>query len=268
MHQDTRRCAWSQLACLAPFAGNAVSYHIRYLFPQRGADDFHRFDLSMNQPQTIQTLPVCVEVPKPSLFGLLGHGLRSLARSYLPPLLGMSETDWVRVVMNRETEAFVKTLDVSNMDALEISGTAWARVAFRTFQSAYYPEYDVCAGPLAHEAYDIIFAEQVFEHLLWPYRASKHVYQMLRPGGVFVVTTPFLVRVHPTPLDCSRWTELGLKYLLAEGGFELENIQTGAWGNRASVIANFKRWRRYIPWLDSLKNDPLLPASVWAFARK
>jgi SAM-dependent methyltransferase len=222
----------------------------------------------MSPSQTIETTPTPTAARSSSFYSWLRQGIRWRARKYLPPLIGMSETQWIRVVMNHETEAFVKTLDVGSMDAFEISGTDWGRMPFRSYQSAFYPDYDVCEGPIAREAFDIIFAEQVFEHILWPYRAVKHVYQMLRPGGIFVVTTPFLLRVHPCPIDCSRWTQTGMKYLLAEGGFDLDKIQTGSWGSRASVIANFKVWRRYIPWLHSLKNDPTLPTVIWAFAKK
>jgi hypothetical protein len=38
---------------------------------------------------------------------------------------------------------------------------------------------------------DIIIAEQVFEHLLWPYRAVRNVFQMLTPNGALLVTTHF-----------------------------------------------------------------------------
>jgi len=114
----------------------------------------------------------------------------------------------------------------------------------------------------------LIIAEQVFEHLLWPYRAGKNIYKMLNSKGYFLITTPFLIRIHDYPTDCSRWTETGLKYLLAECGFNLESIQTGAWGNRACVVANFARWEVYNPSLHSLENEPDFFLSVWAIAQK
>src|SRR5690606_20941245 len=104
--------------------------------------------------------------------------------------------------------------------------------------------------------------------LLWPYRATKHVLEMLEPGGYFMISVPFLVRVHGYPIDCTRWTDLGLKHLLAECGFPIEDIQTGSWGNRSSVRANFRYWWSYIPWLHSLRNEQNFPHVVWALARK
>jgi SAM-dependent methyltransferase len=139
---------------------------------------------------------------------------------------------------------------------------------FRDYQQIDFPEYDICAGVLP-TTYDLIIAEQVFEHLLWPYRAGRNVYQMLNAGGYFLITTPFLVKVHNYPTDCSRWTETGLKYFLAECGFPLETIVTGSWGNAACIEANFgPRWTIYQKWRHSLANDPDLPIVVWALARK
>ena len=170
--------------------------------------------------------------------------------------------------MNRETRKLIEQLHPESLSAMEISGTAWGNwMHFKSYTSLSYQEYDVCAGARP-EHYDLIIAEQVFEHLLWPYRAGKNVYQMLNPGGHFLVTTPFLVRIHNHPVDCSRWTELGMKHFLAECGFPLEKTQTGAWGSRACIKSNFLDWTEYRSRLHSLRNEPQFPMSIWALAQK
>jgi SAM-dependent methyltransferase len=198
----------------------------------------------------------------------LGWRWRACRKHWLDPLLGIRDQQWARVVMDAATERFVRSLDYTALDALEISGRKWASFGFKSYRSAAYPDYDLCERPLATEEFNLVIAEQVLEHVLWPYRAVRHAWAMLRPGGVLLVTTPFLVRVHAFPTDCSRWTETGLKYLLAEGGFGLENVQTGSWGNRACVRANFRRWASWVPWLHSLRNEADFPVVVWAFAKK
>jgi hypothetical protein len=89
---------------------------------------------------------------------------------------------------------------------------------------------------------------------------------MLNPGGYFLVTTPFLVKIHNAPVDCSRWTETGLKYFLAECGFDLDTIQTASWGNRVCVKTNLFRWWEYRKHFHSLHNGDFLVVS--ALARK
>jgi SAM-dependent methyltransferase len=203
-------------------------------------------------------------MPGYSVLRAARRGVHSLMSS----LLGTKDEQWVRVVMNRETRRMIGALQPEQLKVLEISGTAWEEwCRFKEYKSVSYPDYDICESALS-ETFDLIIAEQVFEHLLWPYRAGRNVYQMLNPGGHVLITTPFLIRVHNFPVDCSRWTELGIKHLLAECGFPLEKIQTGAWGNRACIRANYFEWARYKATLHSLRNEPDFPVSVWALAQK
>jgi hypothetical protein len=181
---------------------------------------------------------------------------------------GVRPAQWARVVMDQNTYDFASRLDTASMDALEISGAKWSMLPFRSFRSVQYPDFDICNGVLGHSCFDIVFAEQVLEHVRWPFRAVTNVYDMLRPNGWFVVTTPFLLRLHPMPNDCTRWSAEGLRYFLGEAGFNIDMIQTGSWGNRACVKGNFRKWVLWTPWLHSLRNEPDFPVVVWAFARK
>jgi len=173
---------------------------------------------------------------------------------------------WCRIVMDAETDTLVRSLDYRSCSVLEVSGDKWRDFGFRKYTALSYPQFDLCEGAL-DEQFDLVIAEQVFEHLLWPYRAGRNVFSMLKPGGYFLITTPFLLKVHAAPDDCSRWTETGIRHLLSECGFALEKIRSGSWGNRECAIANFSEWRCYDPQRHSLRNDPELPIVVWALAR-
>lgn len=178
------------------------------------------------------------------------------------------DAHWTRVVMDAETRSIIGGLCPETLETLEISGKKWGKeISFKSYESVHYPAFDLCASTL-EKSYDLIIAEQVFEHLLWPYRACRNVCKMLKPKGYFLITTPFLLRIHDGPHDCTRWTETGIKYFLAEGGFNIEQIKTGTWGNRACVRANLSNWAKYNPLLHSLKNEPDCPVVVWALARK
>jgi SAM-dependent methyltransferase len=181
-----------------------------------------------------------------------------------------TEVQWCRVFMNREIERFIRSLDCSHIDALEISGSgSQGRYNFRSYRTAQYPEYDVCKEPLAQEHFDLVIAEQVLEHVLRPDRAVANVYQMLRPGGVFVVSTPFLLKVHEAPLDLYRWTKHGMRQLLETAGFTV--LATASWGNRECLFADMTpglRWTAYNPMLHRLHNEPQFAIVIWAFAEK
>jgi len=177
------------------------------------------------------------------------------------------DAQWGRVVMNQHCQQRVREMGPEKLGALEVSAEEWRYLMpFQKYTTVQYPEYDVCETVL-DERFDLIIAEQVFEHLLWPYRAGKNIHRMLRPGGYFLISTPFLIKIHSHPVDCSRWTEIGLKHLLAECGFSIDHIETFSWGNRACIKANFRKWVRHRKWR-SLRNERDFPYVIWAFAKK
>jgi hypothetical protein len=97
-----------------------------------------------------------------------------------------------------------------------------------------FPEYDVCKGPLALEQFDLIIAEQVFEHVLRP-----------------------------------DWTEQGIRQLLETAGFNVQS--SGSWGNLKCLKADLRpglSWTVYDPLRHSLENDPQFAIVVWVFATK
>jgi len=145
---------------------------------------------------------------------------------------------------------------------------------WKSYQSVWYPNFDLCKDTVQGKQFDFIVAEQVFEHLMYPYRAGKNVHQMLRPGGYFLATTPFLIQRHMGEMDYSRWTERGFTYLLAECGFDPERVVTGSWGNRECAIADFNSWAERGDWNQfdakqhGLANETDYPVVVWALAQK
>lgn len=179
-----------------------------------------------------------------------------------------SSQHWCRVVMDAETKRLVEALNPATLKVLEISGDGWASsMKFGSYRSVNFPDFDICRDTTG-EQYDLIIAEQVFEHLPWPAQAAKNVLAMLKDDGAFLVTLPFLIRYHGCPDDYCRWTEGGIRNFLVECGFPVEGMVTGSWGNMACLKANLVKWTRFRPWLHSLKNDPTYPLSVWVLARK
>lgn len=181
---------------------------------------------------------------------------------------GFEQTIWSRKVADQEVRKLIAPLNPASLSVLEISGEVWREYGFQKHTSTHYPPFDICADRL-DETFDLVIAEHIFEHLLRPYQAARHVFMMVKPGGRFLMVAPFLYRVHRDPQDCSRWTETGMKYFLAEAGFPLDGIQTGSWGNRAVVGRHFRReFTLFNRHLHSLRNEPDFPLVVWALARR
>lgn len=179
-------------------------------------------------------------------------------------------TRLTRKVYVEHCRQLIDELGPGALDVIEIAaGETWSGMPFRSYRALNWPDHDICA-PLAEGlagTADLVIAKHVFEHLLQPWQAVRNVHALLRPAGHFLVMTPFLVRVHEVPQDCSCWTETGMRHLLAEGGFPIETVQTWSWGNLDAVKATLVTWSR-VGWRRRFPNDPCFPVVVWALARK
>jgi SAM-dependent methyltransferase len=179
-----------------------------------------------------------------------------------------------RIVMQKASRQWLRDLNPSTLDAAEISGAWGESLGFRSYASFYYPDFDLCTGPILDDdgkvmKFDVILANQVWEHIDRPYAATKNVLKMLRKGGVFWIAVPFFIPYHAVPVDCSRWSARGLRNLLIEAGFEEDSIQAEQWGNRAAAMRNMERpWPPVSSPDDDLTNDPDFPIVAWAMGTK
>ena len=71
---------------------------------------------------------------------------------------------------------------------------------------------------------DTLLCSEVLEHVPHPSRAMGEFARVLRPGGALVITVPFLARLHEEPHDYFRYTRHGLRRLLSDAGFEVDEI--------------------------------------------
>ena len=178
----------------------------------------------------------------------------------------VDNAQWCRIVMDRTTRDLVAGLDHARFDVLEISGTRWRVGPFQSYRSQGLPELDICSNTEFQPGYDLVIAEQVLEHTIEPDHAIENIKKLLRPGGYVLVTTPFLIRYHPCPLDLWRWTESGLCHLFRRHDFEV--VSSGSWGNVDCLVANLFSWIAYQPAMHNLRNDPNFPLVVWLLGRK
>lgn len=181
--------------------------------------------------------------------------------------MSTSKAHWCRIVMYEEAIKLMNELP-ADLNVMEISGQMWrdAPLSWKSYEATSYPQYDVCKGQL-EKSYDLVILDQVLEHVKYPDLALENVRGSLQPGGACFVSTPFMIRLHPAPLDLWRWSAEGLKIMLTSAGFPEEKIQIGSWGNRDCLIANLTRWEVYDPISHSLANEPDFPVTVWALAR-
>lgn len=58
---------------------------------------------------------------------------------------------------------------------------------------------------------DVVVCTEVFEHLEHPLLAMKEILRILKSGGTFIGSTPFLFKIHGDPDDYFRYTESAIR---------------------------------------------------------
>lgn len=79
--------------------------------------------------------------------------------------------------------------------------------------------------PFRDQAFDTVFATEVLEHVDNAEQAVAEIARVLRPGGIALVTVPFIYPVHEAPHDHRRFTQFGLVALMERNGLSVVNIQ-------------------------------------------
>ncbi len=81
---------------------------------------------------------------------------------------------------------------------------------------------------LEDNRFDIVFCNQVLEHVPYPDKALREINRILKIKGVAIISTPFLIELHNEPYDYFRYTKYALKLISEDNGFEvLELFELG-----------------------------------------
>lgn len=125
---------------------------------------------------------------------------------------------------------------------------------------------DVLAGDLCSKAFlekhndyadffDVIYSNNVFEHLKRPWIAAQNLSKMLKPGGILITVVPFSQRYHEDPQDFFRYTHTGIaslfedyaNYETLETGYDIAGRRTdwqgGGKANDIVPLDRFGAWR-------------------------
>ena len=74
--------------------------------------------------------------------------------------------------------------------------------------------------------FDVVYSNNVFEHLKKPWIACSNINKLLKVNGICLTIVPFSQRFHEDPIDCFRYTHQGIRYLF-ENEMEIEIIASG-----------------------------------------
>jgi len=81
--------------------------------------------------------------------------------------------------------------------------------------------YDGKTFPFEDGEFDSLVANEVFEHVFNPDRFLDEAHRVLKPGGMVLMTMPFVWDEHEQPHDFARYSSFGIRHLLEKHGFEV-----------------------------------------------
>lgn len=138
-------------------------------------------------------------------------------------------------------EYVLKNSDITNYVGLDIESAI-------AYDISVKPDFvwDGKQMPFENSSFDCAFGTEVLEHCPEPEIVLKEVYRILKPGGVFFFSVPFLWNLHEVPHDEYRYTPFSLKRHLQSSGFtDITLNATGGW--HASMAQMLGLWVRRSP---------------------
>ncbi len=143
---------------------------------------------------------------------------------------------------------FARRQGFHELEGVEPAADAAAKA--RTDAGARVHETDLFLAPVERDSFALVTAWDVLEHLPQPRSALRHIFRLLRPGGVLGLATPHrfgisvrafsnkaLVVMPPEHLMVA--SRRGLSTALAMEGFEVHSIE--------SRDVRLREWLRFMP---------------------
>ncbi|MFD1163093.1 class I SAM-dependent methyltransferase [Hwangdonia seohaensis] len=128
------------------------------------------------------------------------------------------------------------------------------------YDSKVKPDYtwDAIKMPFEDNSFHCAFGTEVLEHCPKPEVILKETYRVLKPGGTFFFTVPFLWPLHEVPNDAYRYTPFSLERHLKNSGFKDIQIQAtggwhaamaqmlGLWVKRSGISRKKRKWISFV----------------------
>lgn len=84
---------------------------------------------------------------------------------------------------------------------------------------------DGASLPFRRDVFDTVLLLEVLEHVAHPAQVLAEIQRVLKPGGILLLSMPFLYPLHDAPHDYQRFTAPGLARSLGDAGWQIDWIE-------------------------------------------
>lgn len=75
--------------------------------------------------------------------------------------------------------------------------------------------------PFEMNSFDSLYSSEVFEHVFNLDEILKDINRVHKPGGLFLITMPFVWKEHEMPNDFGRYTSAGITHILKKNNYKI-----------------------------------------------
>ena len=157
---------------------------------------------------------------------------------YDPPVVasGVEEGEWVDF-SHREMRGRVLDIGAGDRDCLDVVGDTSLFVTM-DINPRDHPTVvaDAHHLPFRSGSFDSVIARALIEHVERPERVVAEVSRVLRPGGLFTFSAPFIYPIHDA-VDYHRFTIYSIRAMARQNNFRIMRITSG--GGFFGVLAKY-----------------------------
>ena len=165
-----------------------------------------------------------IQLPTAETYSLLGT--RHFHNSGSLPLVRLIESEYTHPYGGRAIELVNRCTGLVLDIGAGITNPANTPSNVVLMDAVHYDNLDLvstCARlPFLDNSFEAVVSQAVFEHVADPFLLAKEILRVLKPGGIFYLTTAFMQPLHGDPFHYFNMTANGLKRVLS--GFEIDEI--------------------------------------------
>lgn len=127
--------------------------------------------------------------------------------------------------------------------------------------------WDGSIMPFEDASFDVVISTEVLEHVPDPDAYLMEVKRVLKPGGMFFFTVPFLMSLHEVPHDYYRYTPFALEKIFERVGFNEISIKPIG-GYNAAMAQMLGLWVNMYLWGKKKKIMRIIAKPIIAYLYK